>query len=180
MLPVSKGEWGVLTQSISISGHRERGVSDATDVHEFKKPVAMRNIDVTRFVSSVAVDCCKLCFYIMLDLLRLLPFPWALRWLRLLGWCKYYLVVGARRKAIRWMDVSLPASASKTIRLRSAREHVINSLVKDFVSDLMMIHDAGKYPSLIRVEGWQHVQQALESGNGVILLTTHVGMPQSI
>ena len=138
----------------------------------------MRNIDLTRFVSAVAVDCCKLCFYLILDLLRLVPFPWALRWLRLLGWCKYYVLLGARRKAIRWMDVSLPASASKTMRLRSAREHVINSVVKDFVSDLMMIHDAGKYPSLIRVEGWQHVQQALESGNGAILLTTHVGMPR--
>ena len=138
----------------------------------------MKTIYVTRFISLVADDCCKLCFYITLELLRLFPFLWALRCLRMLGWLKYYVVVRARRRAILWMDVSLPASASETIRRRSAREQVINSLVKDFASDLMMIQDAAKYPSLIRVEGWQHVQQTLESGNGAILLTTHVGMPR--
>ncbi|MCP4885197.1 MAG: hypothetical protein P1U77_22735 [Rubripirellula sp.] len=132
----------------------------------------------TRLKTSLADDFRKLCFYTTLELLRPLPFFWALRWLRLLGLCKYYVALGARRRAIRWMNVSLPGTASVMTRRRLAREQVVNSLVKDFASDLMMLQDAAKYPSLIRVEGWQHVQQMLESGNGVILLTTHVGVPR--
>ncbi len=138
----------------------------------------MKHSDGTSFVSAFGVACCKLVFYLLLDLLRLLPFSFALRCVRLLGWCKYYIAAGTRRRSIRWVDVSLPASVEKAVRRRLAREHVINFVVKDFVSDLMMIHDAAKYPSLIRVEGWQHVDQALEAGNGVVLLTTHVGMPR--
>ena len=169
---------GAFTKSNQYQWPEEPVISKATNLDEVKNFSAMKAIYSTRFISSFADDCCKLCFYITLELLRPFPFPWALRWLRMLGWLKYYVVVGARRRAIRWMDVSLPASASETLRRRSAREQVINSLVKDFASDLMMIQDAAKYPSLIRVEGWQHVQQTLDSENGALLLTTHVGMPR--
>ena len=113
-----------------------------------------------------------------LELLRPFPFLWTLRWLRTMGWLKYYMAIGARRRAIEWMNFSLPASSQKIVRRRAAREQVINSLVKTFASKLMMIRDATKYPSLIQVEGLQHLVQAFESGNGAVLLTTHVGMPR--
>ncbi len=66
------------------------------------------------------------------------------------------------------------------MRCRLAREHVINSVVKDFLNRLMMIQDAAKYPELVQVAGLNHIEQALEAGNGVILLTTHVGIPRSL
>jgi lauroyl/myristoyl acyltransferase len=97
---------------------------------------------------------------------------------RLLGRLKYYLAFAARRRAIRWTEASLPKSTPRIECRRTAREHVVNSVLRDFVSDLMMIQDAKKYASLITIEGWHHVPRSLELGKGVVLLTTKVGIPR--
>ena len=138
----------------------------------------MKSTDVSKSKPSLTDDFLKLCYYLVLEVFRLLPFLWALRGLRLLGWLWYYVVPGAGRQAIRWVEASLPASTTESIRRWTAREQVINSLTKKFASDLMMIHDASEYSSLIQVEGWEHVQKAVERGSGVVLLTTHVGIPR--
>lgn len=138
----------------------------------------MKSADVPTSKSSLMDDFRKLCFYLSLEVLRQLPFLWALRVLRLLGWLWYYVVPGAGRRANCWMEAALPASTTKSIRRRTAREQVVNSLIKTFASDLMMIHDATEFSSLLQVEGWEHVQNAVERGNGVVLLTTHVGIPR--
>jgi len=130
--------------------------------------------------STFAKDCSKLFFFAALEFLRLFPLPWVLCWLRILGRLKYYIAMGTRRRAIRWMEVSLPASATKAMRCRLAHQHVINSVVKAFLNRLMMVQDAAKYPELIQVAGLNHIEQTLESGRGVILLTTHVGIPRSL
>ena len=138
----------------------------------------MKSTDVPTSKSSLMDDFRKLCFYLSLEVLRQLPFLWALRGLRLLGCLRYYVEPGAGRRAICWMDAALTTSTTQPIRRRTAREQVVNSLIKNFASDLMMIHDATEYSSLIEVEGWEHVQKAVEQGNGVVLLTTHVGIPR--
>ena len=38
----------------------------------------------------------------------------------------------------------------------------------------MMIQDAAKYPELVQVAGLNHIEQALEAGNGVITVRSCV------
>jgi KDO2-lipid IV(A) lauroyltransferase len=108
-------------------------------------------------------------------LLNLLPLEWALWIGRSLGQAAFWLVPGRRRVALRNLETAF--QHEKTPReLEEIAFRTFANLGMTFVEFLRMpaLH-VDYYHSHSRVEGWNHLNRALEAGRGVIALTFHFG-----
>ena len=83
-----------------------------------------------------------------------------------------------RQKAEAWASAFLPESASNSERRELVHAHVLNSILSGSMRHLLLVHDAAQNMDLLRVDGWNHVEQALDRGQGCVLLITHLGLPQ--
>ncbi|MDO8670305.1 MAG: hypothetical protein Q7O66_02605 [Dehalococcoidia bacterium] len=92
-----------------------------------------------------------------------------------LGYLAYYLVPGARSVVQANLRVVLGANASTTkVNLLAGR--VFRNAAKNYF-DLFWLRrlDLGGFGSLVRVEGADNLQGAIDAGKGVVVITAHLG-----
>ncbi len=120
----------------------------------------------------------KLRFYSTLEILRLLPLPRAIRWIKVSALALYCLCSRQRRQAIQWLRETVPAGTPPAEIPRLARQLFVHASFRRYLSYLLMLHDANDCRDLLEVKGWDRVEQALDRNKGVVLLTSHVGLPR--
>ncbi len=119
----------------------------------------------------------ELLFRLELEVLRILNLFLVMRWLRILGRIMYLLQVNTRNASIARMRAYYPETSTKTIQYL-ARKHHTNNIIHTRLDYLLMTRDAGRYESLIDLEGWEQLEKSLERRKGVVLLMSHVGFPR--
>lgn len=113
--------------------------------------------------------------WLRLEALRPLPLRWACRALRCGAFVWWQ---GRRRQRLERTELVrafLPAGTPAAAVERLAREHALNRIAEIHLRYLVMRHDARDLGDLLEVEGWRHVEEALASGKGAVLLSSHVG-----
>jgi lauroyl/myristoyl acyltransferase len=120
----------------------------------------------------------RLRFYVALEILRPMPLGWAARVLRFQARANYYLRPWQRSRATAALQRIAPdrPDAEKT---RLVRQMFTYQAFNDSLSHLILIRDANDHRDLITVQGWDRVEQALGRNRGVVLLTSHLGMPSA-
>ncbi len=110
-----------------------------------------------------------------LGILRLstyLPYAWILSLGRGLGWLGFYLLPERRRITRTNIGLAFPKLEEKT-RQKLVRQNFCFATQAVFESALAWWASEQRLKSLVRVEGLEHVDAALEKGKGVILLGGH-------
>lgn len=107
--------------------------------------------------------------------LNLLPLEWALWIGRCLGRLAFRVVSGRRRVVLKNLEVAFGLGKSPQ-ELEEIARKTFSNLGMTLVEFLRMPRlGMGYYNQYIRVEGWEHLDRALEEGKGVIALTFHFG-----
>jgi lauroyl/myristoyl acyltransferase len=120
----------------------------------------------------------KLRFFSTLEILRLLPLSSAIRWIQLSGRTMHSLCPRQRRQAIQWLRNTVPAGTPSLDISRMASELFVYASLHRYLSYLLLLHDANNCRDLLEVQGWGRVEQALAQNKGVVLLSTHLGLPR--
>lgn len=120
----------------------------------------------------------KLRFYATLEILRLLPLPWAMRCIQAQGRGMYYLCWRRRRLAIAWLRQTVPAGTPPAEISRMSGELFVYAAIRRYLSSLLLLHDANDYRHWLDVQGWHRVEEALARNQGVVLLSNHLGLPR--
>ena len=115
-------------------------------------------------------------FYATLELLRPLPLDWVFRVLRAQARVSYRLRPRKRRQAMEWLREMAPADQPDVETTRLARQLFAYATFKRYLNYLLFLHDAKEHRETIAVEGWHRVEEALGQKQGVILLSSHVGL----
>jgi len=107
--------------------------------------------------------------------LNLLPLEWALWIGRCLGRLAFRVLGSERRVALRNLQIAFGGEKSFQELNHIARK-TFSNLGMTLAEFLRMPRlDMGYYHRYARVEGWDHLNRALEAGKGVIALTFHFG-----
>jgi len=108
-------------------------------------------------------------------LLNLLPLEWVLWIGRCLGRLAFSVVRSRRRVALKNLQSAFGREKSPQ-ELEEIGRNTFSNLGMTFVEFLRMprLHMAYHH-RYVRVEGWGHLERALEAGKGVIALTFHFG-----
>ncbi len=107
--------------------------------------------------------------------LNLFPLEWGLWIGRWLGRLAYTVVRGRRRVALRNLQIAFGQEKSRQ-ELRDIAKKTFSNLGMILVEFLRMPRlRMDYYHQYTRVEGWEHLDQALRQGRGVIALTFHFG-----
>lgn len=120
----------------------------------------------------------KLRFYVMLEVLRLLPLPRAVQLITASAHAMYALSWSKRRKAIHWLRETVPPQTPSPEMPKHARELFVHAAFRRYLNYVLSLHDANDWREWLEVAGWQHVEQALARNRGVVLLTCHTGLPR--
>ncbi len=102
----------------------------------------------------------------------LLPYAWILRLGSSLGWLSFYLLPERRRITRTNIGLAFPELDDKTQR-KLVRENFRFATQAVFESALAWWGTEQRLKSLVRIEGLEHVDAALQKGKGVILLGGH-------
>ena len=107
--------------------------------------------------------------------IRHLPIPLALGFGRAIGVIRYYTDI--RYKSIVYSNLKIAFARSKT---PDELKEITKSLFKNFGQNiieifLMPLINSKNCDQFIKIEGKEHVQEALKQGKGVILLAMHFG-----
>ena len=108
-------------------------------------------------------------------LIRLLPARWALGVGRLLGLIVYY--VDIKHRLIVLSNLRIAFAESKSLReVKQIAKAVFQNYAQNFIELLRFpAMNFSKFDEYIKVEGREHVQEALSQGKGLILLAMHFG-----
>ena len=109
---------------------------------------------------------------VILRLSTYLPYAWILSLGRGLGWLGFYLLPQRRRITRTNIGLAFPELDKKT-RQKLVRQNFCFATQAVFESALAWWASEQRLKSLVRVEGLEHVDAALEKGKGVILLGGH-------
>lgn len=74
--------------------------------------------------------------------------------------------------------LSLPASLRVMRLLAGSGQRSVNLAYRRYLTHTLLLHDAGKYMSLLKVDGVSHLHDALARGRGAVLLSSKVGLPR--
>lgn len=118
----------------------------------------------------------RLRFYSTLELFRLLPWPLAIRGIKLSASIFCGLCWRQRRQATEWLQATVPHGTSPRVITRMTREMFVNASLRRYLSYLLMLYDTNDFTDRLEVDGWNRVEQALERNKGVVLLSSHVGL----
>lgn len=112
-------------------------------------------------------------FVLELELLRLLPLFWVIRWLRFVGGFSSFRKRRRLQKRVStfWADFSEGSIAGVT------REIARASFMRSRLEFLLCRHDPARFEAYIDCEGWEKIETALAKGRGAVLVAAHVGMP---
>jgi lipid A biosynthesis lauroyl/palmitoleoyl acyltransferase len=113
--------------------------------------------------------------WLSLGILRLstyLPYAWIMRLGSGLGWLAFYLLPERRRITRTNIGLAFPKLDEKT-RQKLVRQNFCFATQAVFESALAWWASEQRLKSLVRIEGLEHVDAALEKGKGVILLGGH-------
>lgn len=104
----------------------------------------------------------------------LLPLTVALAFGRLLGFIWYYIVPVRKKVAMDNIRRALGNDISE-----KERKRIIRSFFSNFCMSAIEIlrtphMSLSENEELVKIEGWEHMEQALERGKGVILFATHI------
>ena len=104
------------------------------------------------------------------------PRNFVLRFCGFLGLLSYYLVSGARKKTILHLSMVYGAKKSEK-EIKGMAKRVFQMIGKNTADVLRSVHmkDISDLRKITAVSGEEHLQKALASGKGVIVLTAHVG-----
>lgn len=107
--------------------------------------------------------------------IRHLPIPWALGFGRAIGVIRYYTDI--RYKSIVYSNLKIAFASTKT---PNELKEITKSLFKNFGQNiieifLMPLINSKNFDQFIKIEGKEHVREALKQGKGVILLAMHFG-----
>ncbi|HLD69578.1 MAG TPA: hypothetical protein VJA17_02330, partial [Candidatus Omnitrophota bacterium] len=99
--------------------------------------------------------------------IRHLPIPWALGFGRAIGVIRYYTDI--RYKSIVYSNLKIAFASTKT---PEELKEIAKSLFKNFGQNiieifLMPLINAQNFDQFIKIEGKEHVQEALKQGKGV-------------
>jgi len=108
----------------------------------------------------------------VLRLSTLLPYAWIIRLGSGLGWLGFYLLPERRRITRTNIGLAFPELDKKTQR-KLVRQNFCFATQAVFESALAWWASEQRLRSLVRIEGLEHVDAALEKGNGVIMLGGH-------
>ena len=108
----------------------------------------------------------------ILRLSTLLPYAWILRLGRGLGWLVFYLLPERRRITRTNIGLAFPELDEKAQR-KLVRQVFCFATQAVFESALAWWSSEQRLKSLVRIEGLEHIDAALEKGKGVILLGGH-------
>ncbi|MDG2125906.1 MAG: hypothetical protein P8J87_19560 [Verrucomicrobiales bacterium] len=123
-------------------------------------------------------DIGKITYHLELECLKHFPLSWSFRWLRIQGRVKYFIQGRRRKQSEHWMRRALPKGATEQQVQQGAQEHFVFNELRLYLKYLVLAHDARKFQYPIEVEGLERIDEALRRGNGVILLSSHVGLPR--
>lgn len=108
-------------------------------------------------------------------LLNLLPLEWALWIGRSLGRMAYRVVRDRRRLALENLEIAFGQEKNRD-ELREIARKTFSNLGMIFVEFLRMPKlRIDYYHQYARVEGWNHLEEGLRKGKGIIALTFHFG-----
>lgn len=108
-------------------------------------------------------------------LLNLLPLEWALEIGRCLGRLAFGVVTDRRRVVLKNLQTAFGGEKSPG-ELEAIARRTFSNLGMTLVEFLRMPRlEMDYYHRYARVEGWEHLNQALAEGKGVIALTFHFG-----
>lgn len=103
-----------------------------------------------------------------------LPLSWAMAFGRLVGWIWYYLIPVRRGLAMRNITRALGNELSPAERKKAIRE-LFSNFGMYIIEILRIPHmTLAENQKLVQIDGWEHVDKALERGKGVILVATHL------
>lgn len=125
-------------------------------------------------------DIAWILFYLELLMLKRLPFPWVIRVLRGLGQARFRISRRKRLEAMRRMQTVLLQHASLSVCRELVKTLFINLQVHLGFSFLLMSEHHEHYRSLLEVEGWERLEEAIRAGRGAVLLGSHFGIPRLI
>lgn len=104
-----------------------------------------------------------------------LPLEWALWIGRSLGSLAFWSVRGRRRVALKNIEIAFGREKSR-VELEEIARKAFRNLGMNLVEFLRMPKlGSGYYHRYARVEGWEHLDEALKLGKGVLALTFHFG-----
>ena len=110
-----------------------------------------------------------------LGILRLttcLPYAWIMRLGNSLGWLGFYLLPERRRITRTNIGLAFPELDKKTQR-KLVRQNFCYATQAIFESALAWWASEQRLKSLVRIEGLEHVDEALKKGKGLIMLGGH-------
>jgi KDO2-lipid IV(A) lauroyltransferase len=108
-------------------------------------------------------------------LLRILPASLMYRLAITAGWCAFYIVRDAREAVIANLAVVLGKSATSS-DVRSAAISAFQNDAMNWVDTLRIGRlSLSEIQAMVQVEDWSLLEDALAAGNGLILVTLHLG-----
>jgi KDO2-lipid IV(A) lauroyltransferase len=108
-------------------------------------------------------------------LLRILPASLMYRLAITAGWCAFYIVRDARKAVIANLAVVLGKSATSS-DVRSAAISAFQNDAMNWVDTLRIGRlSLSEIQAMVQVEDWSLLEDALAAGNGLILVTLHLG-----
>lgn len=114
-------------------------------------------------------------YLLVKGLLRIVPHPTARKLGRGLGALGWHVLGSRRRVALDNLRLALP-ELGEAERQRIARES-LRHLGAAFCDPLSALRfDAVEFCRRLTLEGWEHLQEAEERGQGVFIMSAHLGM----
>lgn len=125
-------------------------------------------------------DIAWILFYLELNLLKGLPFPWVARWLRFSGRIRFRVQRRKRQEAVKKIRMVMQGDRKDSNDRQLAADLFVNYQIASRLSYLLMLHHVEDYHSILEVDGWERVEEALRQGKGAVLLASHVGIPRLV
>ena len=116
-------------------------------------------------------------FYATLSVFRPLPLDWLFRILRVQARVNYAFNLAKRRRSKEWLQHLGLTDRSPAEVARLIKQLFAYATFRRYLDHLLLRRDARDWPDLLTVEGWDRVEKALGEHRGVLLLTSHVGLP---
>jgi KDO2-lipid IV(A) lauroyltransferase len=116
--------------------------------------------------------------FLELEMLRKLPLPAVMAWLRSISRLRWHL---SRRDRLKSQASMAPFGVGGSASADAlAREHLMLSLMRRRLKYLIFSRDADDHRDLIEIVGFEHLEKAVASGRGAVLLASHLGLPQTL
>ena len=103
-----------------------------------------------------------------------IPLSWAMAFGRFLGWVWFHIIPFRRGLAMRNINRALGHELSKAEQKRTIQQLFANFAM--YIVEILRIPHMTleENKKLVQIDGWEHVDTALERGKGVILMATHI------